>query len=88
MTPEVKFAEIKDALLEGVKSLKKWSHRVERTSSAYFICPVLNPSIKDVYFRNCWEPEECGKEMKVLGDIFNRYYAAAAASCVLSNHLS
>jgi hypothetical protein len=38
MSTQPKFAEIKDALIEGVKSLKKWFHRADTTSSAYFIC--------------------------------------------------
>jgi hypothetical protein len=32
------FAQIHKPLLEGVKSLKKWFHRAEATSTAYFIC--------------------------------------------------
>ncbi|KAJ7440522.1 hypothetical protein B0H11DRAFT_1883113, partial [Mycena galericulata] len=75
MSTQPKFAEIKDALLEGVKSLKKWFHRTDTTSSAYFICLVLNPNIKDVYFRSVWGSEEFNKGMRALEEVFDRYYA-------------
>ncbi|KAJ7130800.1 hypothetical protein C8R43DRAFT_662759 [Mycena crocata] len=76
MATEPKFREIKHALLEGVKSLKKWFHRTESTSNAYFICLVLNPTIKDVYFRKHWSPEEYNKGTKALEEVFDKYYAA------------
>ncbi|KAJ6592120.1 hypothetical protein DFH09DRAFT_1073190 [Mycena vulgaris] len=38
MSTHPKFAELKETLLEGVKSLRKWFHRADTTSSAYFIC--------------------------------------------------
>src|ERR1700760_5115069 len=82
MSTQPKFGEIKEALLEGVKSLRKWFHRTDSTSSAYFIClgqyystifrhytysgAVLNPNIKDVYFRTQWAPTEYEKGMKAL----------------------
>ncbi|KAJ7847896.1 hypothetical protein B0H14DRAFT_3453430 [Mycena olivaceomarginata] len=78
MATQPKFGEIKDALLEGVKSLKKWFHRAETTSGAYFICLVLNPAIKDVCFRTHWGAEEYRQGMKALGAAFDRYHAAAA----------
>jgi hypothetical protein len=30
--------ELKEALDEGIKSLRKWYNRVDNTSPAYFIC--------------------------------------------------
>ncbi|KAJ6537529.1 hypothetical protein DFH09DRAFT_1283526 [Mycena vulgaris] len=69
MSTHPKFAEVKDALLEGVKSLRKWFHRADTTSSAYFICLVLNPTIKDVYFRTRWGDSEYKKGMKALEDV-------------------
>jgi len=37
-----RYAEIKDALLEGVKNLQKWFHRSDTTSSAYFIASSMD----------------------------------------------
>ncbi|KAJ6608449.1 hypothetical protein B0H10DRAFT_1921095 [Mycena sp. CBHHK59/15] len=76
MSTQPKFAEIEDALLEGVKSLKKWFHRAETTSGAYFICLVLNPGIKDVYFRAHWGDEEYKAGMEAFEEAFDRYSAA------------
>ncbi|KAF8143063.1 hypothetical protein K438DRAFT_1945978 [Mycena galopus ATCC 62051] len=53
MAAHPKFVELKDALLEGVTSLK-WFHRADSMSTAYFICLILNPTINHVYFRMCW----------------------------------
>ncbi|KAJ6551552.1 hypothetical protein B0H19DRAFT_1297047 [Mycena capillaripes] len=44
-------AEVRDALFEGVRSLQKWFNRGDTTSSTYFICMVLDPTIKDAYFK-------------------------------------
>ncbi|KAJ7106433.1 hypothetical protein C8R43DRAFT_906248 [Mycena crocata] len=38
MSMHPRYAEISDALKEGVKSFRKWYHRAETTSNAYFIC--------------------------------------------------
>ncbi|KAJ6615772.1 hypothetical protein B0H10DRAFT_1915667 [Mycena sp. CBHHK59/15] len=76
MSTQPKFAEIEDVLLEGVKSLKKWFHRAETTSGAYFICLVLNPGIKDVYFRAHWGDEEYKAGMEAFEEAFDRYSAA------------
>ncbi|KAJ7075640.1 hypothetical protein B0H15DRAFT_791554 [Mycena belliarum] len=82
MAAHPNYVEIKAALLAGVQSLKKWFHRADTTSSAYFIClgtfrsfsrrdyteslPVLDPTIKDVYFRTRWGDEEYKKGMASL----------------------
>ncbi|KAJ6595485.1 hypothetical protein B0H10DRAFT_2232796 [Mycena sp. CBHHK59/15] len=76
MSTQPKFAEIEDTLLEGVKSLKKWFHRAETTSGAYFICLVLNPGIKDVYFHAHWGDEEYKAGMEAFEEAFDRYSAA------------
>ncbi|KAJ7438162.1 ribonuclease H-like domain-containing protein [Mycena latifolia] len=73
------FVELEGALGEGVKSLKKWFHRTDTTSSAYFICLVLNPTIKDVYFRTRWSSEVYKKGMAALEAAFDQYYAASEA---------
>ncbi|KAF8148948.1 hypothetical protein K438DRAFT_2086932 [Mycena galopus ATCC 62051] len=38
--------------------------------------PVLNPTIKDVYFRTRWGAEEYKRGMKALEEVFKKYYAA------------
>ncbi|KAJ6570367.1 hypothetical protein B0H10DRAFT_1964733 [Mycena sp. CBHHK59/15] len=76
MADQPRFAEIHDALLEGVWSLQKWFHRTETTSSTYFICMVLDLTIKDTYFCSCWEPSHFKKAMKQLEQVFNQYYTA------------
>lgn len=38
MIPQPKFREVKDALQEGIDSLKKWYRHVDSTSATYFIC--------------------------------------------------
>jgi len=38
MIGQPRYREVKVALQEGIESLKKWYHRVDGTSSAYFIC--------------------------------------------------
>ncbi|KAJ7713560.1 hypothetical protein B0H16DRAFT_1435997, partial [Mycena metata] len=38
MAAHPRYAEIGEALLEGVKSFRKWFHRTDTTSNAYFIC--------------------------------------------------
>ncbi|KAJ6619220.1 hypothetical protein B0H10DRAFT_1913110 [Mycena sp. CBHHK59/15] len=78
MLTQPRFAEIKQALLDGVQSLKKWFHRTDTTSTAYFICLVLDPSIKDIYFRSRWADDQYQKGMKALEKVFDKYHAAAA----------
>ncbi|KAH9032005.1 hypothetical protein EDB85DRAFT_2145758 [Lactarius pseudohatsudake] len=48
MATKPQHEELKDALDSGVKSLKKWYGRVNSTSSAYFICLVLNPGVTNL----------------------------------------
>ncbi|KAJ6555453.1 hypothetical protein DFH09DRAFT_571091 [Mycena vulgaris] len=57
MSTQPRYLEISSALDKGVKSLQKWSHRVDTTSNAYFICLVLEPNVKDRYFLARWEDE-------------------------------
>jgi hypothetical protein len=38
MVDQPRFRDVKDAIIEGVQSLKKWYHKVDNTSAAYFIC--------------------------------------------------
>jgi hypothetical protein len=78
---------LKDALNEGIKSLRKWYGRVDSTSAAYFICLgmfllpvilrlqtnfsilVLDPNIKDMYFRSRWDSEQYDAGMKELEEV-------------------
>jgi hypothetical protein len=85
MALQPQYLEIRDALAEGVKSLQKWYHRADTTSSAYFICmstlwqlfhqcvanlhTVLDPSIKDQYFRAKWEADRFGKAKEQLENV-------------------
>ncbi|KAF7372957.1 hypothetical protein MSAN_00502900 [Mycena sanguinolenta] len=75
MSTQPKFAEIEDALKEGVKSLKKWFHRTETTSGAYFICLVLNPAVKDVYFRAHWDADDYEAGIAAMEEVFDKYSA-------------
>ncbi|KAF7333887.1 hypothetical protein MSAN_02401300 [Mycena sanguinolenta] len=75
MSTQPKFAEIEDALKEGVKSLKKWFHRTETTSGAYFICLVLNPAVKDVYFRAHWDADDYEAGIAAMEEAFDKYSA-------------
>ncbi|KAJ7815702.1 hypothetical protein B0H14DRAFT_3745409 [Mycena olivaceomarginata] len=91
MALQPQYLEIRDALAEGVKSLQKWYHRADTTSSAYFICmntlwqlfhkcvanlhTVLDPSIKDQYFRAKWDADRFGKAKEQLENVFDKYYA-------------
>ncbi|KAF8981567.1 hypothetical protein BDQ17DRAFT_1337289 [Cyathus striatus] len=68
------FHEVKGALDAGIKNLKKWYHRVDDTSTAYFICLVLDPKIKDVYFQVQWNDEQYQEGMKRLEGVFDEYY--------------
>ncbi|KAM6491794.1 hypothetical protein JOM56_012834 [Amanita muscaria] len=74
MVLQSQFREIKSALGEGIKSLKKWYRRVEGTSAAYFICLVLDPNVKNLYCRHKWEPEEYKAGMACLDKVFDNYY--------------
>ncbi len=38
MITQSQYHDVKTPLKEGIKSLQKWYHRVDGTSSAYFIC--------------------------------------------------
>ncbi|KAJ7193211.1 ribonuclease H-like domain-containing protein, partial [Mycena pura] len=66
MSTQPRYDEIKEALSAGVESLKKWFHRAETSSDAYFICLVLDPNIKDVYFKSRWSKEQYKKGIKGL----------------------
>ncbi|KAJ7922637.1 hypothetical protein B0H13DRAFT_2408842 [Mycena leptocephala] len=79
MADQPRYTEIHDALLEGVRSLQKWFNRADTTSSAYFICMVLDPTIKDTYFKARWEPDHLAKGMKTLEEVFDKYYTYAPA---------
>ncbi|KAF8980174.1 hypothetical protein BDQ17DRAFT_1337886 [Cyathus striatus] len=68
------FHEVKGALDAGIKNLKKWYHHVDDTSTAYFICLVLNSKIKDVYFQVQWNNEQYQEGMKQLEGVFDKYY--------------
>ncbi|KAJ6570030.1 hypothetical protein B0H10DRAFT_2237990 [Mycena sp. CBHHK59/15] len=68
---------LRGAHLIGVQSLQKWFNRADTTSSAYFICMVLDPTIKDTYFKACWETDHLAKGMKQLEEVFDKYYAEA-----------
>lgn len=83
MSGQPRYAEISSALIEGVNSLRKWFHRAETTSNAYFICLgivafslasmnsyflVLDPNVKDRYFRARWGDEQYKKGMEALQD--------------------
>ncbi|KAJ6596097.1 hypothetical protein B0H10DRAFT_1960212 [Mycena sp. CBHHK59/15] len=81
MSTQPKFAEIEDTLLEGVKSLKKWFHRAETTSGAYFICLVLNPGIKDVYFHAHWGDEEYKAGMEAFEEAVLFHGLLLSLSC-------
>ncbi|KAJ6620907.1 hypothetical protein B0H10DRAFT_1038184 [Mycena sp. CBHHK59/15] len=75
MAAQPLYAEIQGALQEGLQSLQKWFNRADTTSSAYFICMVLDPTIKDTYFRTRWEPNHFKKAMRQMEQVFDRYYA-------------
>lgn len=83
MSTQPRYDEIKEALSDGVEGLKKWFHRAETSSDAYFIClgmdhvhhctaasthgnSVLDPNIKDVYFKSRWTDEQYKKGIKGL----------------------
>jgi hypothetical protein len=55
MATRAEYRGLKDALDEGVKSLRKWHGHADSTSPVYFICLVLDPNIKDLYFRGQWK---------------------------------
>lgn len=38
MSKHPRYSEISLALIEGIESLRKWFHRADTTSNAYFIC--------------------------------------------------
>ncbi|KAJ6583206.1 hypothetical protein B0H10DRAFT_1962292 [Mycena sp. CBHHK59/15] len=63
------YAEINWALDKGIRSLRKWFHRVNTTSDAYLICLVLDPNIKDFYFHARWGKEQYKKGMRALEDM-------------------
>jgi hypothetical protein len=89
MANQVQHQALKQALNEGVRSLKKWYDRVDGTSSpAYFICLgmslhlrlttqtctyfsilVLDPTVKDLYFRRRWSNERYAAGMGKLEEV-------------------
>ncbi|KAJ7023358.1 hypothetical protein C8F04DRAFT_1401738 [Mycena alexandri] len=58
-------------------------HRADTTSSAYFICMALDPTIKDAYFRTRWERAHFKKAIKQLEQVFDKYYAETPAESVV-----
>ncbi|KAJ7830500.1 hypothetical protein B0H14DRAFT_1194334 [Mycena olivaceomarginata] len=68
--------------IKGVKSLKKWFHRAEATSTAYFICCV-EPQHQGCLFKSRWGAAEYKKGMKGLEETFDQYYAAGEANKVV-----
>jgi hypothetical protein len=38
MIDQPRFRDVKEAIVDGVQNLKKWYHKVDQTSAAYFIC--------------------------------------------------
>ncbi|KAF8263978.1 hypothetical protein EI94DRAFT_1703590 [Lactarius quietus] len=49
---------LKVALNKGIESLHKWYGWVDSTSPAYFICLVLDPNVKDIYFWHGWDNKQ------------------------------
>ncbi|KAJ6590290.1 hypothetical protein B0H10DRAFT_805716 [Mycena sp. CBHHK59/15] len=80
MAAHPRYAEISEALEEGVKSFRKWFHRTDTTSNAYFICLVLDPNVKDRYFRARWDDAAYRKGMKALENVFDEYHGRLASS--------
>jgi hypothetical protein len=69
MAARIQFQGLKDALNEGIESLRKWYGRTEDTSPAYFICLVLDPNVKDLYFRGWWNSEQYAAGMNQLEEV-------------------
>jgi hypothetical protein len=86
MVDQPRFRDVKEAIAEGIESLKKWYRKVDHTSPAYFIClgassfpflavlsnsfrAVLDPTIKDLYCRHRWEPEQYAAGMRRLEEV-------------------
>ncbi|KAF8997520.1 hypothetical protein BDQ17DRAFT_1329357 [Cyathus striatus] len=65
---------MKPAIQQGLQNLKKWYHCAEDTSMAYFICLVLVPKIKNVYFHRHWKNSEYQEGMRRLEAVFDEYY--------------
>lgn len=76
MAGNPQFREVKDALNEGLKSLRKWYARVEGSCVTYFVCVVLDPNLKNLYFRARWDREQYAAAMKKLEEVFDSYYIA------------
>jgi hypothetical protein len=73
MAARIQFQGLKDALDEGIESkiesLCKWYGHAEDTSPAYFICLVLDPNVKDLYFRGRWNSEQYATGMNQLEEV-------------------
>ncbi|KAF8267382.1 hypothetical protein EI94DRAFT_1801722 [Lactarius quietus] len=80
MACEPKYQGLKDTLNEGTKNLHKWYGWVGSTSSGYFICLVLDPNVKDLYFRHQWESDQYTAGMQQLEDVFDSYYITPTQS--------
>jgi hypothetical protein len=90
MSTQPKYRNVQAAITEGVQSLKKWYQKVDDTSCAYFIClgarashcygssltslPVLDPNVKDLYFRHRWDPDQYDTGMRWLEEVVRKIH--------------
>ncbi|KAN0135777.1 hypothetical protein V8E53_006417 [Lactarius tabidus] len=61
---------LKDMVNEGIKSLQKWNSCVNGSlSPAYFICLILDPTVKDLYFQCQWSSKQYATSMAQLKEV-------------------
>jgi hypothetical protein len=101
MSTNLQYVGLKDALENGIKSLRKWHGRADGTAPAYFIClgkfslsslillcwanlspKVLDPNVKDMYFRYEWDNKRYTAGMKQLEVVVST--SVPAISCIFS----
>src|ERR1700761_1378559 len=88
MAMRIQFQGLKDALDEGIESLRKWYGRAEDTSPAYFICLVLDPNVKDLYFRGRWNSKQYAAGMNQLEEVVSHVTVVLVLACYLLTHAS
>jgi hypothetical protein len=47
MVEQPRYHDVREAITEGIQSLKKWYQKVDHTSAAYFICLGMLSYIKN-----------------------------------------
>ncbi|KIJ35961.1 hypothetical protein M422DRAFT_105062, partial [Sphaerobolus stellatus SS14] len=78
------FTMVKDAILAGLATLRKYYSKADATS-ANIVCLILNPSVKMEYIKIHWDADWIAEACGTMEKLFDKYYVEPPSEAAEQN---